>query len=816
MFKSRWKVRVAWAAVGVVLLCTVVLVLRRPQPPRTLRVGADNYAPYSIWRNEAMPAGFAVDVLQEAARRQNIRLQWVHRSGGDGLLQRGEFDLWLNMARTPDRVARIHITEPWLRNDFCIVSKAGTKFLTPADCEGKKVGFVNGPFTRLLAQKFLPKADRKPLLNRQESLLALCRGEVDATFAESRVLQELLLRRPPACAEFPFQSRVVPGASIELGTASSFALAGTADRLRKEIQNLRADGTFSRLLAEWLPTGSSDTVVLFHEQERRHRTEFFIAGMAGAALLCGLLLLNGIRLSRSRNLAEAANTALETSLAELRGANQRLRFYFDRMPLAYIAWDREFRVREWNPTAELIFGWTAAEALGETGYDLIVPPEVRELVAKLWVQVLAGDEASFSQNENVDRAGNIHVCEWFNQPLRDQEGKVTGCLSMIYDATARTRAAEAHARVEEQLAQASKLESIGRLAGGVAHDFNNLLTVINGYGELLLRRMQPGDQLLGPVQQICKAGERAAELTRQMLAFSRKQVMQPKVLCLNEVVQEEASLLRRVIGEDVELILSLDPDLALVKADPGQIHQVIMNLAVNARDAMPAGGTLCFETSSPEGPGVCTECGSRPHVVLRVRDTGKGMDEAARERVFEPFFTTKDVGKGTGLGLATVYGIVQQSGGHIWVESRPGSGTEFTIHLPAAAPVSSVDVPVAPPAGGREVVLLVEDQEDVRKFIACILTELGYRVIEASDGQHAMETCAARASTIDVLVSDVVMPRMRGPELASRLRALNPDLHVIFISGYTDLGFPSDAEYLQKPFAPDDLARKIREVLTPA
>lgn len=378
-------------------------------------------------------------------------------------------------------------------------------------------------------------------------------------------------------------------------------------------------------------------------------------------------------------------------------------------------------------------------------------------------------------------------------------------------------------RLEEQLLQSQKMEAIGNLAGGVAHDFNNLLTVMIGYLELATNNLPPEHPILPQLLEVRKAGEQASELTRQLLAFSRKQILQPRPLNLNEAVRGAEKMLRRLIGEHIELISTLDPDVGTVSADPTQIHQVLLNLAVNARDAMPRGGKLEFRTANVFLDGKDRRLPdpslAGPYVQLSVTDTGTGMDECTRARVFEPFFTTKDVGHGTGLGLSTVYGIVRQSGGQIEVLSEPGQGTTFHIYLPridaAAAGQEREQVMVS---GGTETVLLAEDDEEVRRLAAECLRAYGYRVYEAANGVEALKV-AAHVETIHLLVTDVVMPEVSGPELAAHLAATRPGLRTLFISGYPDAEMAqrgllkSGAAYLRKPFTPASLALKVREVL---
>lgn len=386
-----------------------------------------------------------------------------------------------------------------------------------------------------------------------------------------------------------------------------------------------------------------------------------------------------------------------------------------------------------------------------------------------------------------------------------------------------TSAHKERRHLEEQLRQSQKMEAIGRLAGGIAHDFNNLLTAIIGYSQLLLSRLPEGDPMKTELEEIEKAGKRAASLTSQLLSFSRKQVLQPEVLDLRTVISELARMLTRVIGEDINLINIPAPRSACVRADPGQIEQIIMNLVVNARDAMPRGGNLTIETSVIEPDGRSLDgISAGPYVLLSVTDTGVGMDKETQARIFEPFFTTKPAGKGTGLGLSTVYGIVKQSGGDLWVYSEPGLGTTFKIYLPQVDDSINLTQPTAATLGlheRSETILLVEDEEIVRKLTREVLKTQGYTVLEACDGDEAMTICQEQGETIDLMLTDVVMPRLGGRELARRALSLRPGMKVVCMSGYTDdvmlKNGSKDAgiAFLPKPFTPIALARKVREVL---
>jgi two-component system cell cycle sensor histidine kinase/response regulator CckA len=471
-----------------------------------------------------------------------------------------------------------------------------------------------------------------------------------------------------------------------------------------------------------------------------------------------------------------------------------------------------------SPSVERFLGYKPEELLGKNILDYVHPEDLPAVSA-----IFAGDAqptASAFEFRFRHRDESWHMLEAVCKTIVD-EGE-NGLVLNSRDISERRQ-------LEAQLLQAQKMEAVGRLAGGVAHDFNNLLTAITGYSELMLRRLPAGDPLRRHAEEIRKSGNRAAALTSQLLAFSRKQVMQPKMLDLNSVISEMEKMLRRLIGEDIELATMLASGLWKVKADPGQLEQVIMNLVVNARDAMREVGRLTIETSNIEldEEDARWHAGITPgrYVMLVVNDTGSGMDQQTRERVFEPFFTTKEVGKGTGLGLSTVYGIVKQSGGYIFVYSEPGKGATFKIYLPAIEEQTVVRAQRDTTGHlqlphGRETVLLVEDEAVVRNLAASVLREQGYTVLEASNGEEAIELAAQHdGEEIHLLLTDVVMPRMSGREVAERLERARPGMRVMYTSGYTEdaivhHGVMDDGvAFLPKPFTPNVLARKVREVL---
>jgi PAS domain S-box-containing protein len=473
-----------------------------------------------------------------------------------------------------------------------------------------------------------------------------------------------------------------------------------------------------------------------------------------------------------------------------------------------------------------IVGYSAEELSRLTFQQITYPGDLGETIANART-LLAGEIENYCvEKRYVRKDGSPVWVELTVSLARDFGGRPKYFIGVIEDISGRKQAEAALKRSEEQLRQSQKLEAIGRLAGGLAHDFNNILTAITGYSDLVLRRLGSVDPLRRSVEEIRRAAERAASLTHQLLAFSRKQMMQVKVLDLNAVVAEMESFLRRLIGEDIQLVTSLDPDLRRVKADPGQIEQVIMNLVVNARDAMPQGGRLRIETKDVSlSEPYLDDAGSvesGDYVVLSIADTGIGMNSEIKQKIFEPFFTTKEEGKGTGLGLAMVYGIVKQSGGSIRVHSEAGAGTTFMVYLPAVEEFvkaqSNGSRHIEAP-GGTETVLLVEDEDMVRELVVEVLETEGYTVFSARRGAEALRLCAEQIMPINLLITDVVMPEMSGRELAEHLTARHPEIKVLFISGYTDDAIfrhgvqESNVAFLQKPFTTSELAAKVRSVL---
>jgi PAS domain S-box-containing protein len=502
---------------------------------------------------------------------------------------------------------------------------------------------------------------------------------------------------------------------------------------------------------------------------------------------------------------------------QVRSSEDKYRRLMDQANDAIFVSDPASKILEVNRRAEQLLDRSAAEIVGRS-YEEFLPAAELDL-ARAQFQKLLAEGSVRMDNTHLKRAdGRLPAVDYSAALVQIAGARVV--LAIVHDVTERNR-------LEQQLHQAQKMEAIGQLAGGVAHDFNNLLTIISGYSEVLLGGPGLEPPTRGLIEEIKKAGERAASLTRQLLAFSRQQVIAPKVLDLNAVVADTDKMLRRLIGEDIDLTCVLDPGLGFIKADPGQVNQVLMNLAINARDAMPRGGRLTIETANVDLDAAAVQARPEvkpgPYVMLAVTDTGCGMDEATKARLFEPFFTSKGPGKGTGLGLATVYGIVKQSGGYIYVHSEVDRGTVFKSYLPRVAAAAPEPPPprgerLPRPAAG-ETLLLVEDEDAVRALTRHALQLDGYTVLAASHPGEAIRLCERHDGLIALLLTDVVMPQMGGRELANRLTALRPEMKVLFLSGYTDDAvvrhgvLEAETDFLQKPFTLDALTRKVREVL---
>jgi two-component system, cell cycle sensor histidine kinase and response regulator CckA len=509
----------------------------------------------------------------------------------------------------------------------------------------------------------------------------------------------------------------------------------------------------------------------------------------------------------------------------LRESEAKYRRLHETMTDAFVRIDMIGNIQEANRAYQALLGYTEEELLQRTYGDL-TPEKWHTLEAGVIAdQVLVNGHSQVYEKEYRRKDGTIFPVELRTFLLRDDAGEPIGMWAIVRDITERKHAEEERAKLESQLIQAQKMESVGRLAGGVAHDFNNMLSVILGYAELIKAKLPDGDPFLKDILAIEKAASHSRDITRQLLAFSRKQIIAPRIINLNELITSSRNTLSRLIGEDIDLRFFPGGNLWRINFDPAQVEQILVNLAVNARDAMPDGGKLTIETTnSVLDESYCLKhLGFKPgkYVFLGVSDDGTGMDREIQSHLFEPFFTTKEVGKGTGLGLATVYGMVKQNGGFINCYSEPGRGTTFKIYIPRVGEEDEIaEEPKEPPvAYGAGRILLVEDDEMVREITKDILEEIGYTVLAANNPQEAVALCENRDTAIDLLLTDVVMPEMSGKELGNRIAAIRPGIKVLFMSGYTSNVIAhrgvleKGVHFIQKPFRIKDLARKIHELI---
>ena len=680
--------------IGALLVAAAVLVWAFVEKPwttsRVYRIGWEDDPPEMSRGLDGQPTGFAIELVTESAHRCGIQLQWLqHNESSEAALLSGQVDLWPLMTITPERANFLHISSPYLESVDCLLVRSQSTFQRVQDLAKGAVGRRSLPISYRQAHALLPDARLVAIASPKELLEALCQQRVDAALMEQHEAITGLMS--VTCGGQPLRMIPVPNARVRLGIGSTFEAAAAADRIRNEIDTMAAEGRFADLIAKW----------------------GYLAGRT-----------------------ESVDTLLSAR-----------------------------RRQRWTMAAAAVF-------------------------ASLFVVAL------------VLAARAVH------------------------ERNRASRAEEERSRMEQQLQQAQKLDSMGRLAGGVAHDFNNLLTVINGYADLLLRELKEGDPIRPSLAEMRQAGERGAELTRQLLAFSRQQPIDPKPVDLNRLVADSETMLRRLMGEDIEVVTIPGDSLGCVIADAGQLNQMLMNLAVNARDAMPDGGKLLIETSNAELD--ASYAGAHPgvtpgrYVLLAVTDNGIGMDEETKQRVFEPFFTTKEAGKGTGLGLSNVYGIVKQNGGSIWAYTEQGQGTTFKIYLPRVeriAAAGQAPKPVATVLHGSETILLVEDEAAVRGLAAKVLSSYGYRVLEGSHGDEALLLAERHPEPIDLLLTDVIMPGMTGRELAERMKPSRPQMKVLYMSGYSGNAIARrgildpGVAYIPKPFTESALASKVREVL---
>lgn len=809
--KTPWIAAIGlFGAAGAVFLWLHV-VQSKPED-RVYRIGWSNSPPFQKRGEDGRATGSAVELLREAARRRGIRLKWVEAANSEIALRAKKVDLWPLIVVTPEREKFIYFAEPYFETSAWYVVRSNSAFTRQEDLANATISYVNLPVSIIRAD--FPYAHLIQGSSIRGVLDDVCSQRADAAYATEPAAIVSMLNGPGLCANQPLRLITPPHERPLETIGATFEARAAADALREEIGEISAEGQFADILSR----GGFFSARVLKSVERlrraRRSVHWLTAGIVSVSFLFLLTLWQAFRIRSERNKAERAEQAR-------RETEERFRTIVQTAPDGIFIVDFSSRFLEVNQAACMQLGYTREELLQRSVYDILPSRFVDSMTARL-----QGTTDAVETYESCHRRSDGGEVPVELKVRRMRFAGQSALVAIARDVTERKRAEQERARLEEQLRQAQKLESVGRLAGGIAHDFNNLLTVINGYGDLLLKELHAADPFRYQLEEIRKAGERASRLTQQLLAFSRKQVTSPKPLNLNAVIRNSEQMLRRLMGEDIELVTVLSPSLGQMMTDSVQMDQVLINLAANARDAMPNGGTLTVETANAELTTAESrerdEVAAGPYVLLTVTDTGVGMSDDTRQHVFDPFFTTKGVGKGTGLGLSTVYGIVRQSHGYVDVASALGKGTSFKVYLPrttAEVPSGEAIRPLQPDSIGSETILVVEDQPDVRRLTATILRTCGYQVLQAAGGAEALALASQYAKPIHLLVTDVVMPGMNGRELAERLKALRPDAKVIYTSGYADDLIANrgvhgtDFTYIAKPFSPETLSAKVREVL---
>ena len=812
-----WRLRLSFRLRAISVFAVLLAVFTtHAAPKKVYRIGFGADRPLHYLDETGHPAGLAVGILKEAAKRRGIELLWT-RSATPGILsmQKGETDFWVAMADLPERRSQIHITEPYILTEYCFLVPGDSRFQTPADLSDAKVSFADFAVNRRRLSGLLPTSKMVPAPSPQAAVELFRKGATDAVFLDQYSATATLLNRLAPEKPLRLLSARVPRS--HLGIASTFESAAVADGLREEIGRMTRDGSLAPLVDGWgfSPLQNMDAIDQLAIARRIEQRLF--AGLVFVALLLVFTALTVVWLRRER-------LELQNAKIALRKSEEHYRTLIDLLPDSLYVVGRDASVHPVNNRNEDLLRMNRA-TVQELLKRLRNHSADVERVLKEGATVIA---------EELTAEGSF--LEYRLVPLQDASGSNRGAMGILRDQTSRHLADVERRKLEEELRQSQKMEVVGRLAGGVAHDFNNLLTIINGYTELILRAAVKHPARQGEFETqlnaILKAGQTAADLTQQLLAFSRRQMIVPKPCDLSRIVDDAADMLSRLLGEEISLETHLARDLPLLLVDRVQVQQLLMNLAANARDAMPDGGMFLISTRND----VCTEAEAlaQPEatlgecVVLTAADTGEGMDADTIARVFEPFFTTKESGRGTGLGLATVYGIVRQNGGWIQVDSEPGRGSTFSIFLPShrfAGSGHTHEVPATPTSAftpRRASVLVAEDREDVRELMADVLHSAGYTLRAVANGREALALLDQYPEPIDLLITDIVMPGMRGPELARQVRARHPDTRVLFVTGHAgdvdsllDVYGPA-ATLIVKPFGPERLLEAVQGLLESA
>jgi len=826
-----------------------------PAADRATVVGSKSYAPFFFLDSAGEPVGIWVDTWRLWSERTGLEVDFVSKEWGKALehVAEGDGDVIAGFMYSAERDEKFDYSDSFYEvaaNIFFHNSIYGLHSLK--ELSGFKIGVVKDDYAETYINQNLADAHVVTYPGFRELVDGAVSGEVRVFIADTPIVLFHLARhghsREFKVSRDPLYSMKI-FAGVKEGNRQLLDIVNEGLGSITEAEKRRVDEKWTGKPAgrefPWQTVGFAAVFLLLvtaatflwvyllrrkvAESTRSLTLSRQQLEESKAALQEAHDQLEGRVDERTRELAEA-NAGLLGQVAvrkkaenALRKSEERLSAVFQHGQFAVGLCDTEGKLLRFNPAFEKLVGYPAAE-LEKMHFPELTHEEDRPESVRQFRRLISGEVDQFAMEKRyVKKDGDIIWGHIGVSPIHDPDGGVQSTIFMLADITGRVKAEGEKDSLQGRLLQAQKMEAIGRLAGGMAHDFNNLLTVIRGYAELALMDMSESNAIYPNIREIDSAAESAASLTNQLLAFSRKQILQPSILQLNNVIRETGKMLERLIGEDIELITNLGTGTGTVLADLGQMEQVIMNLAINARDAMPDGGTLTIATRNVELDAVrAPECGVQPgdYVVLVISDTGCGMNSETQALVFEPFFTTKGKGIGTGLGLATVYGIVRQSSGCVVVDSTVGDGATFSVFLPRVAGPSGEEEVVASESElrGSETVLVVEDEGKVRGVICSMLEAYGYRALEVDSGEQALQTVRELEGPLHLVLTDIVMPGLNGPEVVEKLQEMKPDLPAIFMSGYTDDAILNqtmdpDHVFLQKPITPHTLFRKIREKL---
>ncbi len=796
---------------------TLILLVTQSSPAPKVdksivyRIGYGNDVPFHFKEDDGEPSGLAYDLVSQAANRTGIQLEWIESEK----FRKDEMDLWVLMTIKPDRQAHTHFTEPYLQTRTCFLVPEESQFRELADFASARISHANYGVHRENLAEYLPDCRPTPLESSREAVESMLAGQSDAAYLDQYAALRAMLEGQLSTSVRVIDSRIPP---LEMAIAASFETSHIADALREGMKKLVQEGSIGNVLGRWdlfpnLTDNLVETLVSAEKQIRILTLTLLITAF-GFILTVWLLL----KLRKQTRRLKATQESLKESAEQYRAIIENT---YD---IVYSI-DTNGQIAFLGPQA-INYGIDPESAVSQNIMEFIFD-EDKARVSKELKETLSSGEEHPIEFRVVNKEGRPIWFEESGKLLREADGTIIGITGALREITERKQAEAEQLRLEQELRHSQKMEAIGLLAGGIAHDFNNILATMSMNLDLLRDEPRLSENVQTGLTDLSRACGRAADLTKHLLTFSRRSVLEIKPVNLAEATRETLRMIRRLLGEDIKIMLTEeDTPLPPIEADAGVLEQILMNLCVNARDAMPNGGQLTISTSVRriEADAQLTNPDSRPgeFVCLTIADTGKGMDQETQKQIFDPFFTTKDVGKGTGLGLSSVQGSVAQHGGWINVTSVPERGSRFEIYFPSSqnAIKTTEERQIVLNESQSETILVVEDEPSVRSVVKRALTKLGYHVIEASDGQEASDQWQEHHERIDLLFTDVVLPGgMNGFELVEKLRESQPNLKVVVSSGYNTESSKlrekgtQDLIYLPKPYSITDLGKVVRQSL---